>query len=376
MIKSASPERLDTVRSASWRTLRPPGVTLAEHDAEYLRKRAVTDEVAKAAEYWTAYKPSEYPEAFPERQRRRTPTLIAPHLSPDGISVGYQKHDLRPGRDRQGKVIKWASPKDARLVLSIHAWTVDKVRQGTERLWTPEGLTRLHALTGLGEVAVSYAGCYAWKQDGEPLRCWDYVNLNGRLVLDVPDADYRTNPKVQKALGERVAFLESRGARVLVITVPEVNSDPTAGLDDYLAAGGDLEALVREARPFTPVDVGRERLKRDERLRLFQAAKRRELAGLPARKVGECGAVKVARYVLEVSVLTHGVIRHRGVEVHPSVRQIAKGVRVGVGAARNALIYLEDTGFLKRLDEPRPRNAAASYLLPHPSGGGVHQVNT
>jgi hypothetical protein len=42
---------------------------------------------------------------------------------------------------------------------------------------------------------VSYAGCYAWKQDGEPLRCWDYVNLNGRLVLDVSDADYRTKPR-------------------------------------------------------------------------------------------------------------------------------------------------------------------------------------
>lgn len=366
--RSAKAKRLnkETARKFS----RPKSVNLADHDAEYLRERAVTGEVAKAAGYWTAQKPSEHPEAFSEYQRRRTPTLIAPHLSPDGVSVGYQKRDLRPALGKRGDPIKWASPKGARLVLSTHPWTIDEVRQGTGRLWTPEGLTRLHALTGLGEVAVSYAGCHAWKQDGEPLRCWDHVNLNGRLVLDVPDADYRTNPKVQKALAERVVFLQSRGARVLVVSVPEVHGDPTAGLDDYLAAGGDLEVLVRDARPFTPVDAGRERLKRDERLRIFQAAKRDEIEELPTRKVGECGARKVARYLVEVSIPAHGKIRGQGVVVHPSYRQIAAGVRMGVGAVRNALKVLEAASFLKSLDEPRARSAAASYLLLDPSLGG------
>jgi len=357
-------------RETAHRFSRPKAASLADHDAEYLLKRGVTAEVAEAAGYWTAYKPSEHPEAFSEYQRRRTPTLIAPHLSPDGVSVGHQKRDLRPALGKRGEPIKWTSPKGARLVLSTHPWTVDEVRQGTGRLWTPEGLSRLHALTNLGEVAVSYAGCHAWKQDGEPLRCWDHVNLNGRLVLDVPDADYRTNAGVQKALAERVAFLESRGARVVVVSVPEVNGDAAAGLDDYIASGGDLEALVREARPFSPLDVGRERLKRDEALRVFQAAKRAEVATLPARKVGECGATKVARYMVEVSVPTHGKIRGRGVVVRPSVRQIASGVRMGVNAVRNALTRLEDEGFLKTLDGPRARHEAASYLLLDPSRGG------
>jgi hypothetical protein len=186
----------------------------------------------------------------------------------------------------------------------------------------------------------------------------------------VPDADARTNWQVQDMQAARVRYLESRGARVLVVSVPEVNGDEHAGLDDYIAAGGDFEVLIRDARPFVPVDVGRERLKRDERLRLFQAAKRRELEELPAHKVGECGAVKVGRYLVEVSVPTHGKIRGRGVVIDPSLRQVAAGVRVGMGAARNALRRLEDTGFLKRLDEPRPRHAPASYLLLDPSQGG------
>jgi len=372
MITSSSPERRDATPGASWKNHRPPRATLAEHHAAYLEERRVTLEIARAAGYWTAWRPSEHPEAFSEYQRRRTPTLIAPHYSPDGQTVSWQKHDDHPGTDRDGDVVKWASPpkEKARTVLSVHPWMLEEVDEGTSPLWVCEGLTRGHALAPLGIAAVSYPGCYSWQKDGDPLPCWKHVNLAGRLVYDVPDADARTNWQVQQMQAARVRYLESRGARVLVVSVPTVNGDEHAGLDDYLAGGGDLEALVRDARPFVPVDVGRERLKRDERLRLFQAAKRRELAGLPARKVGECGAVKVGRYLVEVSVPTHGKIRGRGVAVRPSHRQIATGVRVGVGAVRNALTHLEDTGFLERLGKPKARHAAASYLLPYPSDGG------
>ena len=326
--------------------------------------------MAKAACYWTAYKPSEHPDAFAPGQRRRTPTMIAPYLSPDGETVGYQKHDLRPGSDRKGNPIKWASPKGVRPLLGVHPWSLEEVRHGTGPLWVVEGLTRAHALAGLAIPALSYAGCYSWQSDGEPLGCWDHVNLDGRLVYDVPDADASTNEHVQKAQAERVAYLESRGARVLVVSVPEVDGDPHAGLDDYIAAGRDPGDLTRRAAPFVRRDVGRERLKRDERLRLFQAAKRVEVTTLPARKDVECGAVKVARYMVEVSVPAHGKARERGVVVHPSRRQIASGIRVSVRAVKNAIEHLEERGFLKTLDGLRARTSAASYLLLDPSQGG------
>jgi hypothetical protein len=373
MITRSSPKRRDAAPGASWANLRPAGAILAEHHARYLEERGVTLEVAKAAGYWTARRPSEIPPAFSSWQRRRHPTLIATHYSPDGETVNWQKHDDRPWKDpKTGKPVKWISPKaeSARPVLSVHPWMLEEVRNGTEPLWACEGLTRGHALAPLGIAAVTYAGCYSWQKDGDPLPCWDHVNLAGRLVYDVPDADAQTNCQVQDMLAARVRYLESRGARVLVVSAPEVNGDEHAGLDDYIAAGGDPEALIRVARPFVPVDVGRERLKRNERLRLFQAAKRDELEELPAHKVGECGAVKVARYIVEVSIPAHGRIRGRGVVVHPSHRQIAAGVRMGVGAVGNALKLLEAASFLKSLDEPRPRHAAASYLLLDPSWGG------
>jgi hypothetical protein len=355
----------------------PGGKQLTEHDAAYLEARGVTLEVAKAAGYWTASKPSETPDAFSSYQRRRTPTLIAQHLSPDGVSVGWQKRDRHPGRDRHGDLIKWASPKGARLVLSVHPWTADEATGGTGRLWLPEGLTRLHALTGHGEAAISYAGCYAWKQDGKPLRCFDYVSLSGRLVLDVPDADYRINENVQKALGERVAFLESRGARVLVVSVPPVNGDQHAGLDDYLAAGGDLEALVREARPFVPVDTGRERLKKNERLRVFVAAKMREVEELQAPTGPACNGIKLARWMLENPTPAHGKLKPRGVEIHPSFPQMAEGVRIGsYQTVSKGLDWLEAAGILEIKKAPRGSRLASRYLLLNPWGeGSTKSVN-
>jgi hypothetical protein len=318
MIERCEPERGE--RSKAGSSGAPPGATLSERHAAYLADRAVPPDVARAAGYWTARRPSEIPTAFSGGQRRRHPTLVAPQLSPDGVSVSWQKRDDRPGKDRRGKIIKWASPPGdrSRTVLSVHPWMLDEVRYGTGSLWKVEGLTRAHALAGLGIPAVSHAGCHSWQKDGKPLRCYEHINLAGRLVYDVPDADAQTNESVQNAQEKRVAFFESRGARVFVVSVPEVNGDLHAGLDDYIAAGGDLEVLVGEACLFVPVDVGRERLGRDESLRIFVEDKMCEVGELPSRTNAECNAVKLARWMVETKTPAHGKPRERGVEIHPS----------------------------------------------------------
>jgi hypothetical protein len=373
MITSASPERRDAA-GASWNNLAPDGAALAEHHAQYLEERGVTPEAAKAAGYWTARRPSEMPQAFSAPQRRRHPTLIAPHYSPDGETVSWQKHDDRPGKDYRGKPVKWASPpaESSRPVLSVHPWMLEEVRSGTGPLWVCEGLTRGHALAPLGTPSVTYAGCYCWQKDGEPLPCWEPVNLAGRLVYDVPDADARTNWQVQDAQQKRVRYLESRGARVLVVSVPEVNGDEHAGLDDYIAAGLPLEALAQAARPFVPVDVGRERLKKDERLRLAVAEVRRNLQALKTRTRRECSAYALARYLVGEAE-RHGKPTERGIQLQQSRRQMASGVRVAFATINNALEHLEGEGveFLEPLpDNNRPPHEAASYLLLYPSRGG------
>ena len=370
--KLGTPQRATTENTH--KLLRPPGVGLAERHVKYLEDRGVTLKVARAAGYWTASKPSEIPSAF-ATQRRRHPTLIAPHLSPDMETVSWQKHDDRPRMDK-GKPVKWASPKreKVRTVLSVHPWMLEEVRSGAKPLWVCEGLTRGHALAPFGIPAVTYAGCYAWQKDGDPLACWEHVNLAGRLVYDVPDADARTNSQVQDTQATRVRYLESRGARVLVVRVPEVGGDEHAGLDDYLAADGDLEALIRDARPYVRVEVGRERLKRDEPLRLGVAMLRRGVEALESRKGAECTALSIARHLVEKWATTRGKPTKRGIEVSPSVRQVAAGVRVGVGTVSRAFGHLEDEeGFLEKI-APSQGTKPASYLLLYPSGGGSEFV--
>ena len=350
----------------------PPGCSLSEADAEYLKARGVSRATAEAAGCYTATRPGEVPAAFSERQRRRVPALVVPHASPCG-TVGYQKRDHRPGKDRKGKVLKWVSPpKDrARTVIACHPWTVGAVRNGPAPLWVVEGVTRMMALAELGIPAVSYAGCYSWQKDGEPLEDWQSVYLE-RLVLDVPDADARTNWQVQTMQAARVPYLESRGGRVLAVTVPEVNGDEHAGLDDYLASGGNPEALARSARPFEPVDVGRERLIRNEGLRRLVGTKVLEAAELPARKAAECNAAKVARHLAGTLAPDRGKMRPRGVEVAAGFAEIAEGVRLGsYQTVSKALDFLDEVGFLVIQRAPKGGRVASSYLLLDPSLGGV-----
>jgi Domain of unknown function (DUF3854) len=351
---------------------RPEGATLAEHHAEYLAARAVDPSGAEAGMFWTARRPSEIPSAFSEYQRRCGCTLIAEFPSPDGVTTGLQKRDDWPRRDRKGKTPKWVSPPAgrARMVLAVVPAMLDEVRNGDSPLWSVEGLTRAAALAPLGIPAVAYAGCWNWQKDGEPLPCWHHVNLRGRRVLVAMDGDWRTNERVQEALEAHVAFLESRGARVLVVSVPD-----GLGLDDATARGANPHVLALKAQPFKRTDVSRERLRRDERLRRFVVEKQREVGELPARKGAECNARKVARFMVGV-VPRHGKPDERGVIVHPSFPQIAEGTRLGsFGTVRKALDRLEQLGFLERLGRSSPKDATSYRLLDPWEGGSAQSVN-
>jgi hypothetical protein len=332
-------------------------------------------ETAKAAGYWSARKPSEIPAAFSSYMRRQAPALIAPHLSPDGRTVSCQMHPDHPKANRKGRVLKWVSPPAtaAPVILSCHPWTADEVRNGTSPLWACEGLTRGHALAPLGIPAVTYPGCWSWQKGDKALKDWKHTNLPGRLVYLVPDADHRTKQDVQKALAAHVKYLEGVGATVLLVRVPEVNGDPDAGLDDYIAAAENpaaaVEALKREARPFVPVDVGTERLTRSERLRRFHAQKLASVEELPASGLVDCNARKLGRYLAGVATPAHGKPSPRGYTVHPSFPQMAEAIRVGsYQTVRKALDALERVGYLKQLRKPRGSREASSYLLLYPPG--------
>jgi hypothetical protein len=198
------------------------------------------------------------------------------------------------------------------------------------------------------------------------------------LVYLVPDADHTTKEDVQKALTAQVAYLESEGATVLLVRVPEVHGDPDAGLDDYIAAADDpaaaIEVLKRDARPFAPTDVGSERMARSEELQRFVPGKLEEVEALPASRRSDCNALKLARYLAGASAPAHGKPKARGVEVHPSFPQMAEAIRVGsYQTVGNALDRLETLGFLEQRRSRRGTRQASTYLLLYPSVGGRAQ---
>lgn len=347
----------------SGRPENPPHATLAERHTQYLRERGVDPE-ATPGMFWTASKPSEIPEPFSAYQRRRAPALVAEFHSPDGETVAYQTHPDYPGKDRKGKVVKWMSPpgKNARTVLGVVPGFVEDVRTGTGPLWIGEGVTRGAAAARFSIPFAAFSGCWGWQSGGDPLECWRHVNLLGRLVFVALDADHHTNENVHKALAALVAFLEGRGARVLVVDVPEVDGDPNTGLDDWIAANGHPATLERAAQPFKPVDVPRERLSKDKKLAVMVGDLWRAWGAMPTVKRGECTDRSTARELIR-DAERRGKPRADGIEVRPSLRTLAQAVGVSVQGQSNSLERLEKTGFLRPVTKPRKINEAQAYIL-------------
>src|SRR5215203_7101735 len=244
--------------------------TLSEsHRRMLFEESGIAEEVATARGYRTIRRCSEVPDVFANWQRRCG--LLVPTYSPDGKAQGDQLRPDRPIRRKSGTVPKYETPAGSRITLDVNPLMLKEVRHGDGDLWATEGCKKVDSLASRGEPAVGFIGVWNMavpKTKGTtPLPCWQHVRLRGRRVIIVFDADARTNPDVQEALRRTVVMLESLGAIVLVVYLPAVNANPKAGIDDYLAAGGTVAELRMMAGPYKPVEVGTERMSRDEKLR-------------------------------------------------------------------------------------------------------------
>jgi hypothetical protein len=338
----------------------------SEHRREILEESDVSPEVAARRGYRTVMRRSELT-AFPEWQRRLG--LLVPMFSPDGVTTLQQ---LKPHKPRKPG-LKYETPHGATPIIDVHPDLRTAIKDASVPLYVTEGIKTGDAPTSRGRCVVVLAGVWGWLVPGErPYRllpCWDHVALKGRLVYVGFDSDAMTKQGVQDALAALVGALEVRGARVRVLRIPDAPDGSKQGLDDYLAAGGDLEDLERDARPFEPVDVGPIRLSRDEKLR---AADEYLWAGwreMPARKMGECSERAVMRHLTGL-VPKGGKLQDGGVLVVDSIRSISNGAQVGLRATKEAIDRLEAGGRLRRAFWGRAKDKPGAYLLLTPWGGG------
>jgi putative DNA primase/helicase len=190
---------------------------LTQLHTEYLARRGITDPAVIAARGY---------ESVSEGLR------IPIHGLPDGDIVSCETRlDQTPADGR-----KFTRRRGEGNRLNVNPITLDKVRDIRQTLFIVEGATRADALAQLGVPAISLTGCWGW-MDAKRGTLPDFrdVPLRGRKVVWVPDGDAMTNPDVNQASHEFIAFMERKGASVQLMDLPE-----DQGLDDWLATGRDL----------------------------------------------------------------------------------------------------------------------------------------
>ncbi len=336
----------------------------------------ISPDVAAARGYRTVRHRSEVPDDFASWQRRLG--LLVPTVSPSGTS-GHQLRPDKPIKRKNGNAPKYETPAGSRITLDVNPLMLEEVRAGDADLWLTEGCKKVDALTSRGLPAVGIIGVWNFAVPGskstEPLPCWAYVRLQGRRVYVVYDRDARTNPDVQEAMRRLVVMLEKLGATVLVVYLPDVNGDGKAGVDDYLAAGGTVAELRMMAGPYKPVDVGAERMGRDDKLRAsvrYLWGRWRDGDWMHFKGVEETGNWQrghTARDTMEALIelaVKSGKPDGRGVVVRVGLRRLSRLAAKSAPSVGDAVKHLAADGQLEILP-PEDRSKARRYRLLVPS---------
>jgi hypothetical protein len=334
------------------------------HQRMLLEESGIDPGVAAARGYRTIRRCSEAPDVFADWQRRLG--LLIPTYSPDGETSGHQLRPDKPIPRKNGNAPKYETPTGSRITLDVNPLMLEEVRGSDGDLWVTEGPKKVDALTSRGEPTVGIIGVWNFAEPGSksrvPLACWNHVQLRGRRVIIVYDADARTNPDVQEALRRLVAMLEELGAMVLVVYLPAVNGDGKTGVDDYLAAGGTVAELLLMAGPYQPVDVGVERMSRDEKLRA--AVEDLERCWWAEEWKGRGGHTDrdVALKLIEAAA-SNGKIHADGLRVKVSWGVLQVAAKVARRTLAKALDRLEERGFLYRDNDGRKPDKTGAFVL-------------
>jgi hypothetical protein len=225
---------------------------LPQH-AALLRASAISDEVATARGYRSMEQKARLTELGFSHAQARVPALLIPIIGVHGDIVLYQ---LRPDtpRIRDGKAVKYETPTGARMALDVPPACRAALADPRIPLFVTEGVRKADAAASAGLCCVALLGVWNYRGTNEAggstaLADWESVALKERVVHIVFDSDVMTKPAVHGALARLKAFLEGRGAHVLLVYLPSAEGGAKVGLDDYLAAGHTRDELLALATP-------------------------------------------------------------------------------------------------------------------------------
>jgi Domain of unknown function (DUF3854) len=352
---------MDTISKVeARRTPEPPAPLSETHERALLEESGISAAVVAGRGYWTATRRAQL-DGHVKPYQRRVPALVVPTYSPDGETTSLQVRPDRP-RVRGGKSIKYETPADSLCILDVHPSMHESIRDPARDLWITEGVKKGDSLTSRGECAVSLTGVWNFQRDGELLPCWQHIVLQGRTVRVVFDSDVMTKAEVQLALERLVGVLDDRGAKVLVVYLPDAPGGSKQGVDDYLAGGGTVASLKLLARPYERAEVEEIRLTRDERLRAAAAELWATWWGMRVVKQSECTDQRMMHELISRAE-RGGKLHAEGLRVEVSVRTLALALGISTQGALNSLRRLEAADLLRSDNEGRARDKAGAYVL-------------
>lgn len=184
------------------------------------------------------------------------PGLLIPMYRATGELITYQ---FKPGKPQKapgkgGKLQKYASMRGSTNHLDVHPYHVGDISDVDKPLWITEGVKKADSITSRGQVAVALTGVWNWREKNKTLGDWEDIPLRGRTVVLCFDADAREKRMVMLAMQRAGRWLVSKGVKTVMylIVPPEVNGTDVKGVDDYFAAGGDLDSLRSHAAKEMP----------------------------------------------------------------------------------------------------------------------------
>jgi hypothetical protein len=245
--------------------IQTPAVTSGElsptHRAQLETESAISSEAIAARGYFTQTDRQAIILLGFEKYQADPPALIIPLLNWKGERAGYVLRRDIFRKTSRGNRVKYESPKDSAPVLDIAPLTRDQIADASKPLVITEGAKKADCAASRGLCAINLNGVYGFRDKNTALPDWENIPLNGRVVYIAYDSDVATNPKVESAMRRLEAFLQSRGAVVKIVYLPDGENGAKTGLDDFFADGGTVAEMFSLARDLEPIEESKRKRK-------------------------------------------------------------------------------------------------------------------
>jgi len=231
----------------------PPDTTqLRARDVAFLDARAIDATVATERGYVATDGANLAALGF-QTQAKLGAGLLIPIRTVDGGVVYHQLRPDTPRHNDNGTPRKYEVPHGQRMILDCHPRVRHQLGNPRVPLIITESAPKGDALVSRGYVAIALNGCWGFRHTNPSggktiLPDFEALALNGRDVVIANDSDCWTNASVADATERLGAWLD-RKARVRILRIPAAPDGTKMGIDDYIASGGDLDALIAAAVP-------------------------------------------------------------------------------------------------------------------------------